>query len=159
MGAGISAAILIEVEQDGFKGKKYFSNTFLDNYEKVEDNEIYTIKKDLLLKNYSNFLDEFYGLIGEPDEFKDRGIPAVSTFEEFEEAFSRDARGGWSPYIYETRGMFSFLGGKSSRYWHFYSGSYKAYLETYCSLLHFERVLQKTMKNPLADVIKFGIFG
>jgi len=55
--------------------------------------------------------------------------------------------------------MFSILGGYCEQYWLFYSGSYKAYLEEYSTLSHFEKVLAKTMKNPLAKAIKFGIFG
>jgi hypothetical protein len=55
--------------------------------------------------------------------------------------------------------MFSFLGGESEKYWLFYIGSYKAYLETYCTLKHFERILAKAMQNPLASIVKFGIYG
>jgi hypothetical protein len=41
----------------------------------------------------------------------------------------------------------------------FYQGSYKAILEEYSTLNHFEKTLVKAMSNPLANAVKFGIFG
>jgi hypothetical protein len=55
--------------------------------------------------------------------------------------------------------MFDILGGQCEEFWLFYSGSSKAYLETYDTLVHFERTLAKALKNPLANLVKFGIFG
>jgi hypothetical protein len=43
--------------------------------------------------------------------------------------------------------------------WQFYLGSYKAYLEEYSTLTHFEHALAKSMKNPLTSIIKLGIIG
>ena len=63
------------------------------------------------------------------------------------------------PFIYDIPGMFSTLGCECQVYWLFYSGSYKAFLEEYTALMHFERVLARAMINPLASAIKFGIFG
>jgi hypothetical protein len=69
------------------------------------------------------------------------------------------ARNSSTPFIYPHWSTFSTLGGQCKEYWLFYSGSYKAYLEEYTTLEHLERILSKTMKNPLANTIKFGIFG
>ena len=50
-------------------------------------------------------------------------------------------------------------GCRCQSYWMFYMGSYKAILEEYATLLHFEKILAKAMNNPLARAVKFGIFG
>ena len=47
----------------------------------------------------------------------------------------------------------------NEEYWKFYFGSYKAILEEYSTLTHFERLLAIAMKNPLAGAVKLGIFG
>ena len=159
MGRGIAAVVPIVFGKGRHHYPEYFSSTFFEKYDKHDDEEIYTLKTDFLIENYKPFLDEFYDLIGETDRLTKRELPNVTTFEAFEESFDHRERNGWSPFLYEGHGFFSFSGGESSYFWHFYSGSNKAMLEVYSTLNHFERVLQKTMTNPLADVIKFGLFG
>jgi hypothetical protein len=53
----------------------------------------------------------------------------------------------------------SFIACNTCSAWVFYSDSYKAYLEEYSTLIHFERVLAQTMKNPLTPIIRLGIIG
>ena len=167
MGTGIMAAVpLIFKPYEGEKlNKKKFATGFVDNYivEAVDGNERYVIKSDVLIKNYKSFLLEFYDLIGEdfeketeitPDE-----IPTVGSFDEFIETFGYGNRSTCVPFIYNKPYAFSVLGCKCDLYWVFYGGSYKAILEEYRSLLHFERILAKSMKNPLSNAVKFGLFG
>ena len=159
MGRGISASIPLIIQPRTDNGEKYFSDSFFQYYNKSDDNGIFTIKENLLLENYSSFLAEFYEIIGEQSKLESLNVPDVSTFEEFEVAFTHRNRNGRCPFLYEHSGHFSFLGGESSYYWNFYSACYDAYVEVYSIFLHFERILQKTIKNPLADLIKFGLFG
>ena len=141
MGAGIAAAIPIAIKVESSR-EEYFSNQFFTHYDKASEKE-------------------FYELIGETEKLDKMEIPSISTFDEFEDYFSRNNqnRKSGSPFLYGQFIAFSFLGGQSSYYWHFYNGSYKAYIEVYSTFRHFESILQRTMKNPLAHVLKFGIFG
>ena len=162
MGAGIAAAIPIVLRQDSHDWgtaieRKYFSDNFFECYTVDEEKKIYTIKPQLLLNNYFSFLTEFYDCIGEKDDLGT--VPNVNTYDAFEAAFDRDARNAKCPYLESYHIMFSMLGGECKEYWLFYFGSYKAYLETYCTLLHFERTLTRALKKPLASLVKFGIYG
>lgn len=164
MGAGIAAVIPITIgPYDSYWkseiDKTYFSKGFFDNYDYNQENGSYSIKKELLLNHYHEFLLEFYDYIDEQEEISDiNKIPCIKTYDEFMHLFESDARNKAVPFLYHGPSL-SILGGICREYWMFYSGSYKAYLETYCTLTHFERVLSKAMKSPLANSIKFGIFG
>ena len=168
MGTGIMAAIPIVFKPNDRFGinEKNFTTGYFDNFDVAENDgkKIYTIRKDILLKNYKLFLTEFYNLIEE--DFQEETsiapevIPNANSLDEFMEAFSSNNRNNRVPFIYETPFMFSVLGGcVCEEYWLFYSGSYKAVLEEYSTLLHFEKIVAKSMSNPLANAIKFGIFG
>jgi hypothetical protein len=161
MGTGLAAAIPIIIGP--FKeawpttiDPNNFSENFFENYDFDEKKGLYTIKTDLLIKNYHDFITEFYTCIGEKDSIEN--LPIARTYDEFETVFKRDARYGKASYL-ETTSYFSCLGGECYKYWLFYSGSYKAYLEVYVSLWHFENLLPKAIKNPLANSVKFGIYG
>jgi len=187
MGAGIAAAIPLvfkPYEDDCFNGPKaeYFSHGFLENYtveEKEGDSKriramrdgsvektkerIYSIKNDLLIDNYRHFLTEFYALMDE-DLYEQTGmtsdsIPDVKVIDDFKKIFGEKESGRLLPFIYRGSWAFSVLGCRCEEYWIFYTGSYKAYLEEYSTFLHFEKILAKTINNPLANAIKFGIFG
>jgi hypothetical protein len=167
MGTGIRAAIpLIITLQDRYKiDERYFAKGFFSNYnaEETDGRKEYVIKENVLLDNYQSFLIEFYDCIGE-DFYESTAlaqgeIPVADNIDDFKEAFSSKNRNSRVPCIYETPYMFSTLGCQCDDYWVFYDGSYKAYLEVYITLLHFEKVLAKAMNNPLANAIKFGIFG
>jgi len=167
MGTGIMAAIpLVFRAQDRREfNKDYFTAGFFDNFniEEIDGTKYYKIKKDLFIDNYKPFLLEFYDLIGEDfnkrTELAPDKIPNANNLEEFTEIFSGGNRNNLVPFIYEIPSMFSVLGCECEEYWLFYNGSYKAYLEVYSSLMHFERVIAKAMNNPLANAVKFGIFG
>jgi len=162
MGTGITAVIPLSFQVDD---KNYFAKGFFDNFnmKNPRSGSHCVINDGILLKNYRLFLIEFYQLIEEdikcatmlaPDE-----IPLANNLDEFYAGFDRNKRGGYVPHIKEERYGFSTLGCKIDAYWMFYIGSYKAILEVYCTLTHFERILSKAMKNPLAKSVKFGIFG
>jgi len=167
MGTGIMAAIplsFIAYEHYEFD-QKYLAQRVSDNFDtkKTGGKETYVIKEDLLLRNYKSFLAEFYTLIEEnldehtglsPDE-----IPEADNFGEFLEIFSEKNRNTLVPFVPNYSDMFSVADCESGKYWLFYNGSYKAYLEEYSTLVHFERVLAKAMNNPLANTVRFGIFG
>ena len=167
MGTGIMAAIPLVFKpfrQRNFE-EDYFARGFFDNFaiDETSVQKTYIIKEDLLINNYKSFLSEFYELIGE-DFFKATkltldSIPDAKGLDVFSEVFNGNNRNNCVPFIYDYQSMFSVLGCQCEEYWLFYSGSYKAYLEEYSILLHFEKVLAKTMKNPLANAVKFGIFG
>jgi hypothetical protein len=162
MGTGIVAAIpLVFTPLERFNiDERYFTQGFFNNFnvEEIDGRKVYTIKKELLLNNYKSFLAEFYSLI--EDDLSDNivldDIPEMDSLDEFSEVFSGNNR---VPFIYKWPSMFSVLGCKCTYYWIFYNGSYKAYLEEYSTFTHFEKILAKTMKNPLGNTIKFGIFG
>jgi len=167
MGTGISGAVPLsfKLRERFHYNEKDFTKGFFDNYDVTETSgkKLYTIKSDLLLNNYKAFLAEFYDLI--EVDFQNRtgiapdAIPGANTVEEFMEVFSGDNRNNCVPFMYETPSMFSTLGCECEDYWLFYSGSYKAYLEVYSTLNHMEKMVSKAVKNPLANAVKFGIFG
>jgi hypothetical protein len=166
MGAGISAVIPLVLSEDSSRGiheEKYFSKGFFDNFTPTDKEKVYVIKEDLLLDNYKTFLCEFYDLIDEPIERETgltaHNIPNATAINEFKNVFSGEARNMKSPFVYHNHYSFSTLGCDCHNFWVFYNGSYKAYLETYETLRHFENILPKAMKNPLANAVKFGIFG
>jgi hypothetical protein len=169
MGTGIMAAIPIILEPydkwwGGLKMEN-FSKGFFDNFDVKEagSKTIYTMKENLLIDNYKAFLIEFYTLIEEDfDKETDLTfdtIPSVTNLDEFREAFSVDKLKGYLPLIWNDYRFFSILGCQCHEYWLFYSGSRKVILEEYMTFLHFEKVLSKSMTNPLGNVIKFGMFG
>jgi hypothetical protein len=168
MGRGISGAIPITfgISHNSWKNKiekEDFSEGFFDCYDEIEtDGEIlWEIKRDLLVQNYNVFLDEFNNLIELGERRRNwmnlDSIPPTETFDEFEEAFDYGNRNGRVPFLYDN--AFSTIGCECRYIWKFYAGSYKAFLEEYTTLTHFERVIAKSMKNPLAKAVKFGIFG
>ena len=167
MGRGIIAAIPIILTPYEYcqLEEKYFAQGFLDNFniEVINAKKYYTIKEDLLINNYKTFLTEFYDLIEE--DFCERthltydNLPDLKNLDEFNDFFSSDKREGWVPIIDHTSFGFDVVGCECEEYWLFYSGSYKADLEEYTTLLHFEKVLARAMKNPLANAVKFGIYG
>jgi len=174
MGTGIMAAVPLVFEPYKSYGRQdkleeeYFSKGFIENFdvEETESGTIYVVKKDLLLKNYKQFLLEFYDLIEEDFKYHTdmdcENIPVVNSFDEFENIFEARNRNRQVPFIDEGSPRFSgfsILGGACTKFWLFYSGSYKAYLEVYSTLVHFEKILAKAMDNPLANAVKFGIFG
>jgi len=170
MGTGIMAAVPLLFEPYKSYGRQekikseYFTKGFFENFN-IDENESgisYVIKKDILFNNYKQFLLEFYDLI-EMDftnytELDIDIIPKISNFDDFSEIFDKDKRNGLVPFIYYYYSTFQVLGCQCKKYWLFYSGSYKAYLEVYNTLLHFEKILSKAMKNPLANAVRFGIF-
>jgi len=157
MGRGISAVIpFVMSGWDGKIDNEYFSPNFFECYDVNEDGNVYTIKHEILLNNYQSFLTEFYDCIGEDRDIGN--ITQASNYDEFCNVFDRRERNGRAPYI-DFKSMFSMLGGTCEEFWKFYSGSYKAMLEEYSTLMHFERILARAMKNPLASAVKFGIYG
>lgn len=164
MSTGIAAAIPLiiapheNIWKNGFN-KSDFSCKFFDNYTSLQDGQAYTIKRDLLINNYKSFLEEFFDCIGDGSDYEQDTIPYARSYDEFMSIFSRNNRNYSFPFIESESHAFSILGGVCKEYWLFYYGSCKAYLETYKTLLHFERTLEKAMKNPLASAAKFGIYG
>ena len=169
MGTGIAAAVPLvftPYEQWGSEKlvEKYFAQGFLDNFDVAESNskKLYTIKPELLLGNYSAFLEEFYDLIEEDfhesTDLTFGHIPSANSIEEFIKIFDGNNRNNQVPFMYNPH-FLSVRGCECRKYWLFYSGSYKAFLESYSTLVHFEKILAKAMTNPLANAVKFGIFG
>jgi hypothetical protein len=173
MGVGIGAVIPLKFLIDSQKfdnninnlKTEYFYHDFFDffNHKKTDDNYVFTIKGDLLLANYKDFLCEFYQLIGE-DLFEctkispENDLLKLKDIDSFMATFDHDARGRL-PDICNSRGMVSTLGCRCLESWLFYFGSYKAYLEVYKTFTHFERILVKAMENPLAKIVKFCEYG
>ena len=167
MGRGIMAAIPIILRQQEQRefNENYFVQGFFANFDvqEVDGQKIYVLKNDLLINNYESFLKEFYDIIGADFHYETDltfdAIPVVKNLSEFSEMFSGENRNNHIPFLYDDYFSFSVLGCVCRKYWLFYNGSYKAYLEDYSTLLHFEKVLAKAMQNPLGNVVKFGIFG
>lgn len=160
MGAGIAAGIPIVLSPHDRLWRKdvkreYFSPRLLEFYNYDEENRCYFINDQILLENYQSFFTEFNDCIGEHRELRE--FPKLATYEEFREYFDEDAERG--PFIFSGRMGFSIVGGICPECWVFYNGSHKAFLEEYSTLTHFERVLVRAMKNPLANIVKFGILG
>jgi len=162
MGTGIAAVIPIIIEPrketwDMEIGKKHFRPDFFENYTVDKTGCIYTVKHEFLLGNYLPFLTEFYDCIEEDCDIAD--LPIAGSYEEFVAVFDRNARNAEIPCMGRDWSFFSMLGGICREYWVFYRGSYKAVLEVYTTLTHFERILARAMKNPLAKAVRFGIYG
>lgn len=169
MGTGIVSAIPIILENVWNK-EEYFSKGFFENYKKVTENnkDIYMIKKDILLSNYNEFLQEFYDTIGEEVygtgsfqfcEYPQEMLENIENCEEFLDRFSMDKRNATVPFIGNDSFSLATLGCNCFKYFVFYSGSYKSILEEYSTLIHFEKILAKAMKNPLAKSVKFCVYG
>lgn len=170
MGRRVGAIVQMEFSMDSYRyerdSKKYFSDGFFDFYdcEKKDQKHFFKIKEDLLLENYGDFLLEFYQIIGE-DLGRYEKIPPESELlklkdmSSFISAFDRHERNGSCPILCDDRFVVSALYCDSKLSWVFYFGSYKAYLEEYSTFTHFERILVKAMKNPLAKAVKFCEYG
>jgi hypothetical protein len=170
MGRAIGAVVPIEFNVKGYHyyGKKKvdeaFHNRLLDFYDIVKESTeddweaSFKIKEDILIKNYRDFLLEFYDLIGE-DFYKKSEIPRESeklylndinsfydVFSKYDVACIPRMRDGYYASV---------CGCNCTKSWCFYMGSYKAWVEVYTTFMHFERILAKTMENPLAKITKF----
>jgi hypothetical protein len=166
MGRGIGAVVPIEfrVKKYHYYEKKLFNNSLLDFYDVVKEptesgrDASFKIKEDILIKNYKDFLLEFYDLIGE-DFYEESRIPHESTklylndMDSFYDVFSTHDTAS-VPRI-QGRYYASICGCDCTLCWCFYMGSYKAWLEEFSTFTHFERILSKTMQNPLAKIVKF----
>jgi len=179
MGTGICGAILLEFDikserMDDFVEKSV--KGFLDNYEFKSKNERsrcdrYAIKNEILIPNYADFLTEFYSLIyndfdgihapfdDEPVGDYTKKLLSCKTREEFDVAFDSENRNTDTPFIDGMSMFFSCLYCSTNSPFVFYSGSYKAILETYSTLVDMEKILAKAMNNPLKTAVKFGIYG
>ena len=154
MGVGISGAIALVFKINGNINKDEHEN-FLTAYDYDNESKTYTIKGDFIVSTYKEFLSEFYDLIEENEEI--HKIPQVESFADFEIFFERNNRNGEKPFLYNS--SFYCCEIHSNYYWLFYHGSYKADLEDYSTLVHMERITAKAMNNPLANFVKYGIFG
>jgi hypothetical protein len=162
MGTGIVAAIPVIIAPYNRGRNKniqleYFSPRFADYYNYDADGDTYTIKHEVLLENYQSFLTEFYDCINE--SYTIEKSQKIDSYEKFKEFFDKNTRNMKALFLYDQWSTFSIVGGICPEYWLFYSGSYKAFLEEYRTLTHFERILTKAMKNPLVHTVKFGVFG
>ena len=166
MGTGINGVIPLTFKLSRFsEGNKeaYFCEGFFENYDYDETTSLYSIKQEIVASNFSDFLTEFYDLIH--SDPKDRSwmkleeLSAITTIESFYDALSSSRREYRIPYISDEKHGFSASGCHCVEYCLFYSGSYKAYLESECTLEHFERALSKAMTNPLGKAIKMGMYG
>jgi hypothetical protein len=165
MGQGICGVVQLEFKIEDYKiekYKKYYPSNYFDFYNhKTKEPNLYTIKPDMFLPYYGDLLIEFYKNIGE-NLSKETGLTSksellkINDFKQFKEAFSHSTRNGRKPMVTNYASVVGF-GTRSA--WLFYSGSYKAYFEEYLTLKHFERILVKLTKNPLASIIQLGIMG
>ena len=180
MGAGIEGSIFLEFELEKRRKSdffKYSAEGILDNYTLLQNGaeneryEKYVIKENIFLSNYANFIEEFYILIEgefkgfyppfsrEPDLEYAKKLLSCKTREEFDKAFARnESRNARVPFVEDSNSFVSqYLGCQWIMPFRIYSGSYKAYLETYCTLTHMERMLVKAMNNPLKNTFRFLI--
>jgi hypothetical protein len=165
MGQGICGVVQLEFKIEDYKiekYKKYYPSNYFDFYKrKTKEPNLYTIKPDMFLPYYADLLIEFYKNIGE-NLSKETGLTPksellnITDFKQFKEAFSHSTRNGRKPMVTNYASVVGF-GTRSA--WLFYSGSYKAYFEEYTTLIHFERILVKLTKNPLASIVQLGIMG
>jgi hypothetical protein len=176
MGRSIVACIPFVINTNKWYDKdKYFANGFFDCYTETEKN-VYHLKEDLFIANYKDFVLEFSDLIDEQmmlrhymdgkgqhcETFIEADDPLLNqtTVDGFKELFDRDKRNGLMPYFEEGYGnMFSTLGGECKDKWLFHNAGGKAFLETYGLFNTVERIIGKSMKNPLAKAVKFGLYG
>jgi hypothetical protein len=172
MGRGIAAVVPLTFSttrsifepMNGFE-ERYFAPGFADNFDITENEKStdFTIKPDVLIKNYKAFLAEFYGLIGEDfareAEIRLDDIPDVSSLDEILQIFERYERNMRIPYVDGGPYSFDTLGCYCKSYWLFYYGSNKVIIESYETFSHMEKILAKAMENPLAHAVKFGEYG
>jgi len=163
MGQGITAGIYFGFEVKHGENAD-FPQEFLDCYEK--DKNRYILKEDFFLKHFKGFLEEFNDFFEIGREIREiyydsepiplSEIPEFKTKEEFHNYWSRKSRNAPASYVNFFRPV---IGCNPKEVWLFYDGSYKAYLETYTSLRHFEKAAQAVIKNPLGKLIKMGLYG
>jgi hypothetical protein len=165
MGQGICGVVQLEFKIEDHKiekYKKYYSSNYFDFYKrKTKEPNLYTIKPDMFLTYYGDLLIEFYKNIGESLS-KETGLTSksellnITDLKQFKEAFSRSNRNSRKPMVTDYASVMGF----GTRWaWLFYMGSYKAYFEEYLTLKHFERILVKLTKNPLASIMQLGTMG
>lgn len=164
MGRGISAGIFLEFEVASRKVND-FSDEFLACYElESEEENLYRVNESFFLENYKGLLEEFNYFFGIEEigchcfgdkELTWEDIPDFKTMEEFCIFWDKDNRGGSIPF--GCKHGFDTATGIPRLTWLFYEGTYKAHLEDYYSLYHFEKAIQAAIKNPLGKLVKMGL--
>jgi hypothetical protein len=185
MGAGIDGAIPISFRfAAGYSGfdrernkvafQKYAAEDVFDFYNKTKvkipkkdgggTETLYTIKPEILLPNFKDFFLEFNGLIR--DDFALEADNIAKKFNaEYDSAVASgdlelflkhfDDHTGRVPRFYSNFDAVYIEG--YGEFLYVYQGSYKAYLEFWCTLKHMELLLRAAVRNPLAKVVRFGI--
>jgi hypothetical protein len=162
MGTGIAAVIPIVQK---IESAEYIRDDYLEAFDLYEKTGDYLLKADLLFDNFRNFLTGFNDLIEKRHE-----MWVYSQWEALEEFAKNKDYAGYLDYLKEnsnrsapfyddSRMSVSVLGMDVKKSIVFYTGSYKAYLEEYSTLLDMEKLLTKAFNNPLSKVAKFCIFG
>ena len=168
MGKGISAGIFLTFEVASRKIND-FSDEFLACYElECEEENLYVINESFFLENYKGLLEEF-NYFFEIEEIgchhsEDKAliwedIPDFQTIAEFCDFWEKSKRNSRLPFNYDARFDFDTATGIPRLTWLFYDGTYKANLEDYYSLYHFEKAIQAAIKNPLGKLVKLGLYG
>jgi hypothetical protein len=173
MGCGISGAIPIDfnLKKKNFAGKDKtimelnLAEGFFDFYDESEEEKdilSYCIKSDLLLPNFKDFYFGFHALID--NKYALKNTEAFN--DNYDAIVKQNDMDAFLDYFYEKKYEVPFCdsGGFSTNMrcgtvLLFYRGSYKAILEEYSTFYHMERLLVKAFDNPLAKVVKFGLFG
>jgi hypothetical protein len=176
MGRCIATCIPFEIKiEPYYHYEKYFADGFFDCFTETEKN-FYHLKEDLFIANYKDFVLEFSDLIDKKmllsyhrdsegklcHVFIEADDPLINqtTAEGFKDIFSRDNRNALIPFFEEQPPYFlSTTCSQCGDVWLFYSDGGKSYLESYDILRVAERFISKSMKNPLAKAVKFGLYG
>jgi hypothetical protein len=166
MGRGISAGIFLEFEVASRKVND-FSDDFLACYElECGEENLYKINESFFLENYKGLLEEFNYFFeieevgchhDDEKELTIDDVPDFKTMEEFCSFWNKSKRKGGMPL--NCKSDFDTATGIPRLTWLFYEGTYKANLEDYYSLYHFEKAVQDAIKNPLGKLVKLGLYG
>ncbi|GHV36325.1 hypothetical protein FACS1894187_10730 [Synergistales bacterium] len=165
MGTGIGGVVPVVCKVDNWD-KKYFSEDYFDSFYFSEEDGLYQLKPELIFDNFKSFLEGFNAIIGSSRDSwvysKWNALDKFAQEKDFEGYLDfLDEESNKSAPFYDGNSMASasVLGMKVMAGIVFYTGSYKAFLETYSTLSHMEKLLVKAFDNPLSRVAKFCIYG
>lgn len=164
MGVGIAGIIPLAFTVKPCN-KEDLEEEFLDCYVYDENQEVYFIKMDFLMNNFKHFSLEFKKTLKTSDTEFDVDWEKFDlldfdncNFQVLEEFFKVNKK-GYRPSFEHGRYGISVLNIEVYRYLLIYFGSYKAYLEEYSTLQDMEFLTTKAIENPLAKVVKYGMYG
>jgi hypothetical protein len=147
--------------------KSWLSMNINDFYDEIVDNSnyrtYYLIKPQMLIPNFYDFFVQLHRAIGNEEvlnkarKFNQKYADLVQAkdLKSFLTYFIEDTY--YDPIYIQIKGGFITSEIDAQSLLIVYRGSYNVLMEENSSLMHFERLIQNTLSNPLASIIKMGL--